>query len=288
MSSGNIDKLADRVQKSTEERLQRGSYIDDLQKKGPYEIERGGEKNIDEEKIKRAKNAHAGEDPKEVVKAFLQLPKFAYEEPFLGLIKHSDCEAIENNPETVKDIAEEIWDMDIEDALARPLSSAVANRQFGGSFISWAKEKVGRAVSYNVFQETTPDRGEAIIMNESGKEMKRFLKERGYNLDKEPDMLVKKTDKTGETFLIVCEAKFNTDFGGHQTENTNDAKEVAETIHCSDNEDIGIMVIDGVSVIEPRDSMNRKPQYVPRESDAPFMSSLDLPLFVNATRVGEN
>ena len=105
----------------------------------------------------------------------------------------------------------------------------------------------------------------------SDAEMKSFAEQcLGYKHDKVLDFLARINGK-----YIIGEAKFLTDFGGHQDAQFNDAM---ATLNCQANA-IKIAVLDGVPYIKGQSKMHK--EIMGKYKDSNIMSALVLSTFLN-------
>ena len=122
------------------------------------------------------------------------------------------------------------------------------NRQIGPMFRDWLKKKsLGiEPVPLEEFlsndQDAILDAGDTAMMN--------FAKEHlGYNHNKGLDFVARFNKQ-----FVIGEAKFLTDFGGHQNAQFNDA---ISTIQAKGVKALKIAILDGVLYIEGRNKMYR-------------------------------
>ena len=120
------------------------------------------------------------------------------------------------------------------------------NRQIGPMFKRWIKNKsLGIApVKLEVFKSNNKD----AILDASDKEMMDYAKEKlNYNHDKGLDFVARFSGK-----YIIGEAKFLTDFGGHQNAQFNDA---ISTVESKNVKAIKLAILDGVLYIKGKNKM---------------------------------
>lgn len=115
------------------------------------------------------------------------------------------------------------------------------------------------------------------ILNISDAEMKKFAEEHlGFKRDKGIDFIAKFNGK-----YIVAEAKFITDFGGHQNAQFDDAVRTMQSSFedkKADSEVIPIAVMDGVLFKKGKSKMYR---YLQEYTDEVIISALLLKEFLN-------
>ena len=120
------------------------------------------------------------------------------------------------------------------------------NRQIGPMFRDWLKRKsLGvEPVSEEVFLSNKED----AILDASDNAMMNFAREHlGYNHNKGLDFVGRFNGK-----YVIGEAKFLTDFGGHQNAQFNDA---ISTIQTKGVKAIKVAILDGVLFIESGNKM---------------------------------
>ena len=120
------------------------------------------------------------------------------------------------------------------------------NRQIGPMFRDWLKRKsLGvEPVSEEVFLSNKED----AILDASDNAMMNFAREHlGYNHNKGLDFVGRFNGK-----YVIGEAKFLTDFGGHQNAQFNDA---ISTIQAKGVKAIKVAILDGVLFIESGNKM---------------------------------
>jgi hypothetical protein len=143
------------------------------------------------------------------------------------------------------------------------------NRQIGPMFKRWIKNKsLGiMPVDLNKFQENDED----AILEGSDEVMANFAKHKfGYNNNKGLDFIARFNKK-----YIIGEAKFLTDFGGHQNAQLNDAFSVLD---YPSNSFIKVAILDGVPYIKSNNKMYQT--IVNSYSDSNIMSALVLREFL--------
>lgn len=182
--------------------------------------------------------AYNNRDSQRLIMNLLQLDLFPIKDSYVAYLKR-DAGAIARNPETVNRLAGRVFEMGLNKLFEKCSEPKETNRQIGPLFKRWIDSgALGiMPVSYNEFVNA---RGNAIF-NGADAEMMKFAREHlGYHRDKGLDFLGKFNGK-----YIIGEAKFLTDFGGHQN------AQFADAISTLDAEcdAIKVAILDGVLYI---------------------------------------
>lgn len=150
------------------------------------------------------------------------------------------------------------------------------NRQIGPMFKNWIdKGSLGVPV-YKTVSDFLNDPSENAVFNVSDEEMKSFAREYlGYTREKGLDLLARFNGK-----YVVGEAKFLTDFGGHQNAQFDDAVSTITSPFYSNilaAEVVPIGILDGVLYIEGNHKMYK---YIESHEELTILSSLLLREFL--------
>ena len=248
------------------------NYLDELFK--IYPISSNLKRDLPAEKINKIENAFNGRNNIEIIKSLLELEHFPIKDSYVAYLRN-DKTAIERNPQTINRIAGILYDMGLNNILDKCTEPKETNRQIGPMFKYWiSKGFLGVPVYTNSkdFLNTT----ENAVLNVSDTEMKNFAKKYlGYQRDKGLDFLARFNGK-----YIVGEAKFITDFGGHQTAQFFDAVLTLTSKFYSNSlnaEVIPIAVMDGVLYIKNNRKMYT---YLKNHEDQIILSGLCLREFL--------
>ena len=185
--------------------------------------------------VEKAYYTHNAE---QLVTCLLGLDLFPVKDSYVAYLKR-DPGAVRRNPETVKRLAGRIFEMELGKLFEKCSEPKETNRQIGPLFKRWIHSgALGmRPVSGSDFIYAR----ENVIFDGSDMEMMRFAQQHlGYNRNKGLDFLGKFNGK-----YIIGEAKFLTDFGGHQNAQFADA---LSTLECECNA-IKVAILDGVLYI---------------------------------------
>lgn len=224
------------------------NYLDLLYKVYPMSINL--KREIDENVVKKIKKYYDDRENSDFLKILLEQDIFPIKDSYIAYLKR-DKTAIERNPNTVNRISSMLYEMGWNEILEKLTVPKETNRQIGPLFKKWIDLKyLGANITKDaeVFLNSTDN----IIFNSSDAEMKEFAKKYlGYNRDKGLDFIAKFNKK-----FLIGEAKFLTDFGGHQNAQYEDAISTLKTPLSKTNyEVIKIAILDGVLYIKSNNKM---------------------------------
>ena len=189
-------------------------------------------------------------DGKKLLHVLLKQEIFPIKDSYVAYLKR-DKTAIDRNPATVSRLAGILIEMGFDEILDKTTVPKETNRQIGPLFKNWiASGALGVPVTDNV-DEFLNYQGN-IVFNAGDRAMEVFAKTHlGYQHNKGLDFIA----KFNQTF-IIGEAKFLTDFGGHQNAQFNDALATmrASLAPCSHRVKT-IAILDGVLYIAGRNRM---------------------------------
>lgn len=179
-----------------------------------------------------------------LLKSLLDMKLFPIKDSYVAYFRH-DPSSIERNPNTVNRLCGRLYEMGLNEIFERCSEPKETNRQMGPFFKRWLeKGTLGVPLLSNpefLFTEDNAilDAGDAELMDFA----KHYL---DYKRDKGLDFIAKFNNK-----YIIGEAKFLTDFGGHQDTQFADA---ISTIEADTDKAIKIAILDGVLYIKPKRS----------------------------------
>jgi hypothetical protein len=163
--------------------------------------------------------------------------------------------------------------MGLSEIYKRASEPKETNRQIGPMFRKWIqKGSLGiQPVPLSKFIESKDD----AILDASDSEMANFAKENlNYTIDKGLDFIARFNGK-----YVIGEAKFLTDFGGHQNAQFNDAVKIFEIEDLLEKAGaVPIAILDGVLYIKGNNKMYR--QITTEYKDKNIMSALVLREFL--------
>jgi hypothetical protein len=174
----------------------------------------------------------------------LDLEIFPLKDSYVSYLRR-DRSSIERNPETVSRIATMLLDLKIDSLLELLQRPKETNRQIGPLFRNWKNHNlpgqvIADAKDFMDFEGNAILDGSDYLLKETAHN---YL---GYNHDKGLDFVGKFNNK-----FIVGEAKFLTDFGGHQTAQFKDAiSTISSAFERTRFTVIPIAILDGVLYIQ--------------------------------------
>jgi hypothetical protein len=232
-----------------------GGYLDRLH--SVYDVSDVGERVIPDRTLSGIAEAYANRDQKELVKVLLNLDKFPIDDIWVGILR-KDESLIDSNPETVKRLGDKLLTMPMEELLKRCRQPKVDNRRMGELFHKWFTNlpypKLPEETLANV-DEFTDIQGvshKVLTLDGTRKDFRDFINiNAGCGLEKELDVLVKVNGQ-----YVIGEAKYFSDFGGHQMGQFKDA--VDDFLLSTQGNATRIAILDGVIWLDTQNEMNRK------------------------------
>ena len=219
------------------------SYLDDLFQVYPTIPDGIREMNEDvwndiEKAFKKKKNDL-------LIRELLKLDLFPIKDSYIAYLKR-DKSAIERNPRTINRICGRLYEMGIDEIYKQCSVPKETNRQIGPMFKEWLRNKfLGIApVGLDKFLANKKD----AILDGSDKVMMDFAREKlNYKHNKGLDFVARFNGR-----YVIGEAKFLTDFGGHQNAQFADAISTLETKNVKAEK---IAILDGVLYIKVNNKM---------------------------------
>jgi hypothetical protein len=204
-------------------------------------------RDVDKTKWDAVERAFGARDQKALIKALLGLELFPIKDSYVAYLRR-DKGALDRNPATVSRLAGRMFDMGIDELWKRASEPKETNRQIGPLFRNWVNSgALGvDSLEKDEFLKTTQN----AVLRGSDASLKEFAREHlNYHAEKGIDFVAKFNGK-----YVLGEAKFLTDFGGHQDRQLEDVI----TLLKSENVDaITIGIVDGVLYIPNGGSMHR-------------------------------
>lgn len=219
------------------------SYLDDLFQVYPTIPE--GIREINEDVWAEVEKSFKKKDNDLLIRQLLKFSLFPIKDSYIAYLKR-DGSAIERNPRTINRICGRLYEMGLDKIFERCSEPKETNRQIGPMFRDWLKRKsLGvEPVSLDDFLSNDKD----AILDAGDNAMMNFAKEHlGYNHNKGLDFIGRFNKQ-----FVIGEAKFLTDFGGHQNAQFNDA---ISTIQAKGVKAVKIAILDGVLFIEGKNKM---------------------------------
>lgn len=219
------------------------NYLDELFRIYPTIPE--GIRNIDQSKWKAIENAFNSKDKIELLKLLLSLDLFPIKDSYVAYLKR-DPSAINRNPNTVDRLYGRLCELGLDKIYEKCTEPKETNRQIGPLFRRWIlKGTLGAPILE--CDEFISSKGNAIL-NGNDEQLKNFAKEYlGYTRNKGLDFVGRFNGK-----YVIGEAKFLTDFGGHQNAQFEDA---LNTIKTPGVKALIIAILDGVLYIKGNNKM---------------------------------
>lgn len=228
------------------------NYLDSLFK--VYPISPNIRRKLDESAWSGIENAFNNQNNELLIRKLLKLELFPIKDSYVAYLKR-DPSAIERNPNTVNRLAGNLYEMGLDEIYEKCTEPKETNRQMGSLFKRWiSKGTLGAPVYNNVEDFLTTDKN--AVLNASDAEMETFARKYlGYNHEKGLDFVARFNGK-----YIIGEAKFLTDFGGHQDAQFADAVSTITSKLLTNKfkaEVIKIAICDGVLFIEGNNKMHK-------------------------------
>jgi len=219
------------------------SYLDDLFQVYPTIPE--GIREINENIWAEVKKSFIKKDNDLLIRQLLKFDLFPIKDSYIAYLKR-DSSAIDRNPRTINRICGRLYEMGLDKIYERCSEPKETNRQIGPMFRDWLKKKsLGvEPQSLDDFlsndKDAILDAGDNLMMNFAKKHL-------GYKHNKGLDFVGRFNKQ-----YVIGEAKFLTDFGGHQNAQFNDAISI---IQAKGVNAVKIAILDGVLFIEGRNKM---------------------------------
>lgn len=218
------------------------NYLDLLYR--VYPISPNIRRELDPEVWNKIKRAFNNKDNKLLITYLTKLDLFPIKDSYVAYLR-KDPSAIDRNPLTVNRITSQLYEMGLDEIFDQCTQPKEANRQIGPMFKEWIKKGF---LGIKVFTDAEEFRRskENGVLNVGDAEMKNYASHYlGYNRDKGLDFLA----RFNGTY-VIGEAKFITDFGGHQDRQFDDAVETAGIVlNETKAKVISIAIMDGVLYI---------------------------------------
>lgn len=228
------------------------NYLDCLFK--VYPMSPNLRREIPDLKWNGIKTAFECNDNIRLVKELLSLDLFPIKDSYVAYLKR-DPSSLNRNPETINRLAGNLYEMGLDTIYEKCSEPKETNRQIGPLFKRWIAKGVLGAQVFNDISSFLNSTGNAVL-NSSDSEMEKFARKYlGYNHNKGLDFVARFNG-----IYVIGEAKFLTDFGGHQ-----DAQ-FADAISTIDSEllpnkinakVIKIAICDGVLYISRNSKMHK-------------------------------
>jgi hypothetical protein len=204
-------------------------------------------REIDRKKWSRIETAFEKKDDLNLLNELLSLELFPIKDSYVAYLK-KDRASLGRNPETVDRLCSRLYQMGLKTIEEKSTEPKETNRQIGPLFRRWLnKGELGiPLLGLDKFSSTK----ENAILDSGDNGLMHFAKEHlNYTGTKGLDFIARMHGK-----YVVGEAKFLTDFGGHQNAQFEDAKNLLKDQSVNA---IKIGILDGVLYIRGRNKMHR-------------------------------
>lgn len=183
----------------------------------------------------------------DLIKTLLKFKLFPIKDSYVAYLK-KDSKAIERNPNTINRLCGRLFEIGLDEVYKRCSEPKETNRQIGPMFKEWIKSgALGiKPVKLKTFEQNKNN----AILEASDKEMKEWAKKYlNYDIDKGLDFVARFNKQ-----YVIGEAKFLTDFGGHQNAQFNDA---IRLINSKKVKALKVAILDGVLYIKRNTKMHK-------------------------------
>ena len=242
------------------------SYLDDLFQVYPTIPE--GIRDINADRWINIEKAFDKKNNDALIRELLKLNLFPIKDSYIAYLKR-DASSIDRNLKTISRICGRLYEMGLDKIFERCSEPKETNRQIGPFFKRWINSKtLGiQPVGLDDFIKNKKD----AILNGSDKQLMDFAAgELNYKHTKGLDFIGRFNGK-----YVIGEAKFLTDFGGHQNAQFNDA---ISTIKAKNVKAVKVAILDGVLYIKGKNKMYK--DINTKYKDLNIMSSLVLREFL--------
>ena len=242
------------------------NYLDDLF--CVYPTIPNGIREIDGQRWSNIEQAFNEKDNEILIKYLLNLDLFPIKDSYVAFLKR-DPTAVKRNPKTIARLCGRLYEMGLDKIWEKCTEPKETNRQIGPLFKKWCKSKaLGISpVPLAEFISTNDD----AILDASDAEMQKWASENiGYKRNKGLDFVGRFNGK-----YVIGEAKFLSDFGGHQDAQLEDA---ILTLTEPDVDAVQIAILDGVVWLRSQNKMYKT--VTEKYGDKNIMSALLLREFL--------
>lgn len=194
----------------------------------------------------------ANGEKRELLSLLLKQTKFPLKDSYVPYLR-KDPSALKRNPKTVDRLFGKLSEMGFDKIIKNITLPKEANRQMGPLFNNWLLSgALGAEVTTNEMEFLHSDKN--VIFGGKDESMKKLAMEHlGYTREKKGlDLVAKFNGK-----FVLGEAKFLTDFGGHQNDQLEDALSTLRSKKGKTNYDVKtIAILDGVLYIPTKTKMH--------------------------------
>lgn len=224
-------------------------YLDQLFR--VYPMQDNLKRSIPESTLQQLKYYYDSRDSEALVALLLRQDIFPFKDSYVAYLKR-DHSALERNPRTLKRLSGMLYEMGLAEIINNISAPKETNRQIGPLFKNWlASNALGCNITRDESEFMMAD-ADMIFLSSDTSMQNVAHKHLGYERAKGLDFLAKFQKR-----FILGEAKFLSDFGGHQTAQFNDAIATLESkLKFTDHGVIKIAILDGVVYIPARNKMH--------------------------------
>ena len=209
-------------------------------------------RELPEDTYASIQTAFDNRDNTELLKVLLGQEIFPIKDSYVAYLKR-DSASIDRNPATVQRLIGMLYELGLEDIIDRTTAPKETNRQIGPLFKNWIKSgSLGVPVTDNIQRFLHSDGN--IIFDGSDAAMEQMARHYlGYAHPKGLDFIA----KFNNTY-VIGEAKFLSDFGGHQNAQFNDAiSTMRAPFSLTGKNIVAIAILDGVLYIKSNNKMHK-------------------------------
>ena len=219
------------------------NYLDDLFTVYPTIPE--GIRDIDKALWSNVESAFKRSNNTKLLRNLLKLKLFPIKDSYVAYLRR-DPSAIERNPSTVNRLCGRLYEMGLNGIYEKCSEPKETNRQIGPLFGEWLRKKTLGADILDA--DKLISNKENAILDGTDKEITNFAQNYlNYSREKRLDFVAKFNGK-----YVIGEAKFLTDFGGHQNAQFSDA---ISTLKVRNVKAVKIAILDGVLYIRGNNKM---------------------------------
>lgn len=242
-------------------------YLDNLAE--IYPMNKNEKRPLDPKIKKELKESFEQKDSQKLFEILLDLDKFPIKDSYKAFFdrcrKDETDEIIRKNPETINRICQRIYKIGYENMIKGIEVPIETNRQLGPMFSKWLIHNYNSEEGYNSFINSSE---KITVLSASDENLVGFVQNQlNVILPKKSDGspkgldLVAKVNNQGDTSFVIGEAKFLTDFGGHQNSQLNDALDLITSSQFKNDGPYDvhrISVLDGVCWIKSKNTKMQK------------------------------
>lgn len=222
------------------------NYLDDLFR--VYPTIPDGIRDIDENTWKEIEEYYRRQESLNLIRTLLKLDLFPIKDSYVAYLRR-DPSSIERNPATIDRLCGRIYELGLDRLFTECTRPKETNRQIGPLFRRWLNRGVLGIKPVGIEEFLSSD-GNAVL-DAGDAEMMSFAREHlNYKHTKGLDFVGRFNGK-----YVIGEAKFLTDFGGHQNAQFNDA---ISTVSVKNVKAETVAILDGVLYIKGKHKMYRE------------------------------